>query len=100
MIEFARGVEAKLQNSIDHLSNRGRQQAMYKLMGAGFAIAKLTQDLGTARNGQLLGKPPVRRVDDETVSVRFKMVRPQTVAVLAKHLAIAKAREWPRALNE
>ena len=69
MIEFAHGVETKLQDAIEHLANRGRQEAMHSLMGAGFAIAKTTQALGTVRHGQLLGRPQVRRVDDETVRV-------------------------------
>ena len=61
-------------------------------MGAGFAIAKTTQALGTLRHGQLLGKPRVRQVDDETVRVGFKAARSRTVAVLAKNLRLAKAR--------
>ena len=99
MITLKRGDEARAQDAIEHLVNRGRQQAMYKLMGAGFAIAKTTQALGTLRHGQLLGRPQVKKVDDETVSIGFKLVRPRTVAVLAKHLALAKKREWPRALR-
>ena len=99
MIEFAPGAEARAQDAIEHLTNRGRQQAMHSLMGAGFAIAKTTQALGTLRHGQLLGRPRVRKVDDETVSVGFKAARARTVAVLAKHLRLAKAREWPRALR-
>ena len=99
MIEFGPGVLAQAQDAIEHLRNKGRQQAMHKLMGAGFAIAKTTQALGTLRHGQLIGRPRVRQVDDETVSVGFKAARSRTVAVLAKHLAIAKKREWPRALR-
>ena len=99
MIEFGPGVLAQAQDAIEHLRNKGRQKAMYRLMGAGFAIAQLTQDLGTVRHGQLLGKPRVRQVDDETVRVGFKAARSRTVAVLAKNLAIAKAKEWPRALR-
>ena len=99
MIEFAPGVEAKAQDAIEHLVNTGRHKAMYRLMGAGFTIAKTTQALGMLRHGQLLGRPQVRKVDDETVSVGFKAARARTVAVLAKHLALAKAREWPRALR-
>ena len=45
---------------------------MYRLKGAGFAIAKTTQALGTLRHGQLLGRPKVRQVDDETVHVGFR----------------------------
>ena len=100
MIEFKPGDEAKATDAIEHLLNRGRQQAMHKLKGAGFAIAKTTQALGTLRHGQLLGKPRVRQVDDETVRVGFKAARSRTVAVLAKNLRLAKAKEWPRALNE
>ena len=99
MIEFAPGAEASAQDAIEHLVNTGRQKAMYRLMGAGFAIAKTTQALGTLRHGQLLGRPRVRQVDDETVSVGFKAARNRTVAVLAKNLRIAKAKEWPRALR-
>ena len=88
------------EDATEHLVNLGKSKAMYKLMGAGFAIAKTTQALGTLRRGQLLGRPRVRQVDDETVHVGFKAARPRTVAVLAKHLALAKKREWPRALNE
>ena len=99
MIEFKPGDEAKAQDAISHLVNTGRQKAMYRLMGAGFAIAKTTQALGTLRHGQLLGKPRVRQVDDETVSVGFLAARSRTVAVLAKNLRLAKAREWPRALR-
>ena len=99
MIEFMRGDEAKATDAISHLVNTGRQKAMYRLMGAGFAIAKTTQALGTLRHGQLLGKPRVRQVDDETVSVGFKAARARTVAVLAKNLRLAKAKEWPRALR-
>ena len=99
MIEFAPGSEARAQDAIEHLANTGRQKAMYRLMGAGFAIAKTTQALGTLRHGQLLGRPQVRQVDDETVSVGFKAARSRTVAVLAKNIRIAKAREWPRALR-
>ena len=100
MMELDPSSLSRVQESISHLVNKGRQEAMYKLMGAGLAIAKTTQALGTLRHGQLLGKPQVRKVDDETVSVEFKLVRPRTVAVLAKHLALAKKREWPRALSE
>ena len=99
MIEFKPGDEAKATDAVEHLINKGRQEAMYKLMGAGFAIAKTTQALGTLRHGKLLGRPRVRKVDDQTVSVEFKAARSRTVAVLAKHLRIAKAREWPRALR-
>ena len=100
MIEFKPGDEAKATDAISHLVNTGRQKAMYRLMGAGFAIAKTTQALGTLRHGQLLGRPRVRQVDDETVHVGFKSARSRTVAVLAKNLALAKKREWPRALKE
>ena len=99
MIEFGPGVLAQAQDAIEHLRNKGRQQAMHKLKGAGFAIAKTTQALGTLRHGQLLGRPRVRQVDDETVSVGFKAARSRTVAVLDKNLRIAKAKEWPRALR-
>ena len=99
MIEFAPGAAARAQDAIEHLVNTGQQKAMYRLMGAGFAIAKTTQALGTLRHGQLLGKPRVRQVDDETVSVGFKAARSRTVAVLAKNLRLAKAKEWPRALR-
>ena len=99
MIEFAPGDEAKATDALEHLVNKGRQKAMYRLMGAGFAIAKTTQALGTLRHGQLLGKPRVQQVDDETVHVGFKVVRARTVAVLAKHLELAKKREWPRAMR-
>ena len=99
MIEFKPGDEAKATDAISHLVNTGRQKAMYRLMGAGFAIAKTTQALGTLRHGQLLGRPRVSQVDDETVRVGFKAARSRTVAVLAKNLRLAKAREWPRALR-
>ena len=99
MIEFKPGDEAKATDAISHLVNTGRQKAMYRLMGAGFAIAKTTQALGTLRHGQLLGRPRVRQVDDETVRVGFKAARSRTVAVLAKNIRLAKAREWPRALR-
>ena len=99
MIEFKPGDEAKATDAISHLVNTGRQKAMYRLMGAGLAIAKTTQALGTLRHGQLLGRPRVRQVDDETVSVGFKAARSRTVAVLAKNLRLAKAKEWPRALR-
>ena len=100
MITFKPGDEAKATDAIEHLRNKGRQQAMHTLKGAGFAIAKTTQALGTLRHGQLLGKPQVRQVDDETVSVGFKAARASTVAVLAKNLRIAKAKEWPRSLRK
>ena len=100
MIEFKPGDEAKATDAISHLVNTGRQKAMYRLMGAGLAIAKTTQALGTLRHGQLLGRPAVRQVDDETVSVGFKAARSRTIAVLAKNIRLAKAREWPRALNK
>ena len=99
MIEFKPGDEAKATDAISHLVNTGRQKAMYRLMGAGLAIAKTTQALGTLRHGQLLGRPRVRQVDDETVHVGFKAARSRTVAVLAKNLRLAKAKEWPRALR-
>ena len=99
MITFKPGDEAKATDAISHLVNTGRQKAMYRLMGAGFAIAKTTQALGTLRHGQLLGRPRVRQVDDETVSVGFTAARSRTVSVLAKNLRLAKAREWPRALR-
>ena len=99
MIEFKPGDEAKATDAVAHLVNLGKSKAMYRLMGAGFAIAKTTQALGTLRHGQLLGKPQVRQVDDETVHVGFKVVRARTVAVLAKNLRLAKKREWPRALR-
>ena len=60
MIDFAPGVLVKAQEAIEHLRNKGKQEAMYRLMGAGFAIAKTTQDLGTTRHGQLLGRPQVQ----------------------------------------
>ena len=72
MIEFKPGDEAKATDAVAHLVNFGKSKAMYRLMGAGFAIAKTTQALGTLRHGQLLGKPQVRQVDDETVHVGFQ----------------------------
>ena len=99
MIEFDTESLAKVQDAVAHLVNKSRQDAMYRIKGAGFAIAKTTQALGTLRHGRLLGKPRVRQVDDETVSVGFKAARPRTVNVLAKNLRLAKKREWPRALR-
>ena len=100
MIAFAPGVEAKVTAAIGHLVNKGRQEAMYRLMGAGLAIAKTTQAIGTLRHGPLLALPVVTREGDEAVRVGFKGARPRTVAVLAKHLALAKRREWPSALQK
>ena len=88
MIEFAPGDEAKATDAISHLVNTGRQKAMYRLMGAGFAIAKTTQALGTLRHGQLKGRPQVRQVDDETVSVGFKGCEvPRTATVLKPRIS-------------
>ena len=100
MMEFDPANLSRVQDAVAHMVNSARQDAMYRLKGAGMAIAKTTQALGTLRHGQLLGRPQVRQVDDETVHVGFKGARARTAAVLAKHLAIAKAKEWPRALNE
>ena len=86
MMEIDPASLSRVQDALAHLVNKARQDAMYRLMGAGFAIAKTTQALGTLRHGQLLGRPRVRQVDDETVQVGFKAARPRTVAVLAKHL--------------
>ena len=100
MMELDPSSLSRVKDAVLHMVNRGRQDAMYRLKGAGMAIAKTTQTFGTLRHGQLLGRPRVRKVDDETVSVGFKAARPRSVAVLAKNLALAKAREWPRALNK
>ena len=52
---------------------------MYQaLKGAGMEpLPRRRRRLGTLRHGQLLGRPLVRQVDDETVSVGFKAARPQ-----------------------
>ena len=75
MITLKPGDEAKAEDAIEHLRNKGKQEAMYRLMGAGVAIAKTTQALGTLRHGQLLGRPQVKKVDEETVRVGFKAAR-------------------------
>ena len=100
MIEFKPGDEARVQDAIAHFVNLGKSKAMYRLKAAGFAIAKTTQALGTLRHGQLLARPTVKREGDDAVRVGFKAARPRTVAVLAKHLRLAKAREWPSALQK
>ena len=100
MMELDPGNLSRVQDAVEHLVNTARQDAMYRLKGAGMAIAKTTQALGTLRHGPLHGRPQVRQVDGETVHVGFRGARPRTVAVLATHLALAKAREWPRALNK
>ena len=100
MIEFKPGDVERVADAIAHAIAKLRQDARYRLFGAGIAIAKTTQAIGTLRHGQLLGRPQVKKVDDETVSVGFKAARARTVDVLATHLELAKKREWPRALNE
>ena len=100
MITFKPGDEAKATDAISHLVNKGRQKAMYRLMGAGFKISKTTQALGTLTGTvNCSAGPEVRQVDDETVSVGFKAkLGPRTVAVLAKNAA-RQGRKWPRALR-
>ena len=100
MIEFKPGDEAKATDAVAHLVNFGKSKAMYRLMGAGFAIAKTTQALGTLRHGQLLGKPQVRQVDDETVHVGFKAARAQDGRGAGEESQDRQeAKEWPRALR-
>ena len=102
LVEIDQGsLEAKAQKTpSEHLVNQGPSRGPCT---ASWALAlpspRRQQALGTLRHGQLLGRPRVRQVDDETVSVGFKAARSRTVAVLAKNLRIAKAKEWPRALR-
>ena len=92
MITFARGDEAKAKDAIEHLVARGRQQAMYDLMGTGFQIAKAAQALTASQlRGPIKGAPRVRQVGDDEVHVGYSQrVRPRTRKVLAKALVVAK----------
>ena len=91
MIEFKPGDEAKAQDAVEHLVNRGRQQAMYHLMGTGFKISKAALALTTQLHGPIKGPPRVRQVGDEEVHVGYRpSVRPGTRKVLWKALVVAK----------
>ena len=92
MITFKPGDEAKAKDAIEHLVNRGRQQAMYDLMGTGFKIAKAAQALTASQlSGPIMGAPRVRKVGDDEVHVGYRSsVRTRTRKVLAKALIVAK----------
>ena len=66
MMELDPGNLSRVQDAVEHLVNTARQDARYRLFGAGLAIAKTTQALGTLRHGPLHGRPQVRQVDGET----------------------------------
>ena len=82
----------KRKDAIEHLVNRGRQRAMYQLMGTGIKIAKAAQALTASKlHGPIRGAPRVRQVGDDEVHVGYShRVRPRTRKVLAKALIVAK----------
>ena len=77
---------------------KARTDGMYRVQGAGYQIARTARALGSQLHGPSHSGPAVRRFDDH-VRVAYVTVRPRSVAILAKHLALAKAKEWPRALR-
>ena len=92
MITFKPGDEAKAKDAIEHLANKGRQQAMYWLRGKGFEISRAAQALTASQlRGPIKGAPRVRQVGDDEVHVGYRpTVRPRTRKVLAKALIVAK----------
>ena len=92
MITFASGDEAKAKDAIEHLRNKGRQEAMYWLMGKGIAISKAAQAITSSQlSGPITGAPRVRKVGDDAVHVGYRSsVRTRTRKVLAKALIVAK----------
>ena len=92
MIEFKPGDEAKAQDAIEHLVNRGRQRAMYQLMGTGIKISQAAQAITASQlSGPIKGAPRVRQVGDDEVHVGYShRVRTRTRKVLAKALIVAK----------
>ena len=101
MTEFDPQSLARATDAMAHAIAKTRADGMYRLQGAGYQIARTARALGAQLYGPSHAGPAVRRVDaDDHVRVAYVKVRPRAVAILAKHLALAKAREWPRALNE
>ena len=99
MTEFDPASVARVQEAISHAVNKTRTEGLYRLQGAGYAIARTARVLGQQLYGPSHAGPAVRRFDDH-VKVAYVRVRPRSVAILAKHLAQAKARDWPGALKD
>ena len=99
MIEFDPKSLERATDAMAHAIAKTRTDGMYRVQGAGYAIARTARALGSQLHGPSHAGPAVRRGDDH-VRVAYVRVRPRSVAILAKHLAMAKAREWPRALDE
>ena len=97
MIEIA-GLAA-LDVALDRLVDTGRARGYTSLKRAATAVAKDAQKQGGRLHGPLHVRPKVATPDDGTVTVGYASVRPQTRAVVAKMLATAKARNWPKALK-
>ena len=92
MITFKPGDEAKAKDAVEHLVNKGRQSAMYQLMGTGFKISKAAQALTASQlRGPIKGAPRVRQVGKDEVHVGYRpSVRPRTRKVLRNALLVAK----------
>ena len=99
MIEFDPKSLERATDAMAHAIAKARTDGLYRLQGAGYEIARTSRALGAQLSGPSYAGPAVRRGDDH-VRVAYVRVRPRSVAILAKHLALAKARHWPRALDE
>ena len=98
-IEFDPASVSRVGDAMAHAVAKARTEGLYRLQGVGYAIARTARTLGSHSPAPSHSGPAVRRGDDH-VRVAYVTVRPRSVAILAKHLAMAKSREWPRALNE
>ena len=99
MIEFDPASLARVTDAMAHAVAKAKTDALYRVEGTGHQIARTARALGAQLYGPSHSGPAVRRFDDH-VRVAYVKVRPRSVAILAKHLALAKARWWPRALKE
>ena len=99
MTEFDPASLARVTGAMAHAIAKARTDGMYRLQGAGYQIARTARAVGSQLHGPSHSGPAVRRFDDH-VRVAYVTVRPRSVAILAKHLALAKDRHWPSALDE
>ena len=97
MIELGNlhGVEVAIEKLADH----GRATSYRALYKAGHAVACKAWEMNQALHGPLHALPTVRGAGPDAVAVGHPRIRPQTRAVVRKHLELAKRAMWPQALQ-
>ena len=89
------GVEVALERFTDH----GRATAYRSLYVAGRSVACKAWEMNVALHGPLHALPTVRGAGPDAVAVGHPRIRPQTRAIVRKHLNLAKRAVWPQALQ-